>query len=215
MRMIDDVAIHRYGIPSITLMENAGSAVAMVAEKELQKKGARRVCVLCGKGNNGGDGFVVSRHLSNRGFDVDVFVFAKQSELRGDACFTNGLLRSSKCNVHQVTTQQQLTAFIDTFDYPLAIDALFGTGFAGRALPGVIGDLIAFLNASSCRVLSIDIPSGLHGASGSVPAQAVRADITVTLGLPKNGFYVNEGPRYTGSIVVKNIGFPQSLLRMQ
>jgi NAD(P)H-hydrate epimerase len=215
MRRIDVAAIYRYGIASITLMENAGSAVAEVAKKELCKRGSDRVCVVCGKGNNGGDGFVASRHLCNSGFDVDVFVLAKPATLRGDALFTSRLLRSSKCTMSEITDRNQLAAFIDRFDYPVVIDALFGTGFTGKDLPELLRELIAFLNSSPCRIISIDIPSGLHGSSGNVPAVAVRANITVTLGLPKKGFYVNEGPRYTGSVIVENIGFPHSLLRAQ
>jgi len=212
IRYIDHIAINSYGIASITLMENAGSRIKDVAKDILRNLKNKRVCVVCGKGNNGGDGIVVSRHLINSGFEVDIFLLAKISHLKGDAKFNLALLRSGTSSIKEITKTADLIKFFNNFNYGLVVDGIFGTGFSGSTIPEPIKSLIAFLNSSKCKIISIDIPSGLDGLSGRKAEVTVKADTTVTLGLPKKGFYCCNGPKHTGRVLVKNIGFPKSLL---
>jgi len=215
MRLIDEAAIKKYGIASITLMENAGRAVQDAASDLLQGLRNKKICVICGKGNNGGDGLVASRHFSNSGFKVDVFILSRGASLTGDPAFNLELLKKSNCSISEVSTLKHAKRFINNFDYGLVIDAIFGTGFTGQSTKEPIKTLISFVNSVKCKVVSVDIPSGLNGLSGVAGDVAIQADLTVTLGLPKRGFLLKDGPRHTGRVVVETIGFPKSLLSIK
>lgn len=212
MRRIDDVAINGYGIASLTLMENAGSVVAEAAKKLLGRAKGKRVCAVCGKGNNGGDGLAASRHLINSGFEVDAYILAGSASLRGDPGFNLELLKHSGCTVEEIIDAGGADKFIRKFNYSLIVDAIFGTGFSGLQVSEPARTIISFLNSANCKIVSVDIPSGLDGYSGKVGDVAVQADVTVTLGLPKRGFFLHDGPRHTGKLIVRNIGFPKPLL---
>ena len=213
MRRIDEAAINRYGIASIALMENAGSAVAETAKRVLSGKNYKKICILCGKGNNGGDGLVASRRLIKSGYEVDSYILAKETTLREDAKFNLALLKRNGYRAKQILTLKDAAGFINNFNYCLVIDAVFGTGFSGKFVSEPARTLISFLNSANCKVVSVDIPSGLNGNTGKVEDVAVRADITVTLGMPKKGFFLNDGPMHTGKLIVETIGFPKSLLQ--
>lgn len=213
MHRIDEAAINRYGIASIALMENAGSAVAETVKKTLGGKSYKKICVLCGKGNNGGDGLVTSRRLVKSGYEVDSYILAKEATLREDVKFNLSLLKRNGHRAVQILNLKDATGFINNFGYGLVIDAMFGTGFSGRFVSEPARTLISFLNSLDCKVVSVDIPSGLNGRTGKVADVAVRADTTVTLGMPKKGFFLNDGPMHTGKLLVETIGFPKSLLQ--
>jgi len=213
MRKIDNAAINDCGIASVTLMENAGFAVAEITKKVLGGAANKNACVICGKGNNGGDGLVVSRHLINSGFKVGVCLLTTPPNLGCDAKFNFGLLARNSCKICEIKSLGDLEKFIDNFNYSVVVDAVFGTGFSGFCISEPIRSLILFLNAATCKLISVDIPSGLNGSSGKVNDVAIQSDITVTLGLPKRGLFLNDGPSCTGKLIVKNIGLPKLLLQ--
>ncbi len=210
MQLIDKLAQERFDIPSIKLMENAGDAAAACAIDMLkQASGHKKAAVFCGKGNNGGDGFVISRKLIENRIEVDTFTLCVENELKGDAATNFSILKKMGATI--ISLKDGITAPSLTKDYILIIDALFGTGFKGKP-NDFISSLISSINKSGVQILSVDVPSGLDATSGTSAGECIKADQTITFGLPKTGFYKEDGPRSTGNIVVKNIGFPETLL---
>ena len=212
MRAIDRSTIRDFGVKGLTLMENAGKGAAGVALKELEGAKSKRVSIFAGKGNNGGDGFVVARHLANAGYEVRVFSIARIKELKGDAKVnakaweniggvTNILRSGADIKKHTVFFAHSA----------LIIDALFGTGLSSD-VRGVVKAIMDYINSSRIRVLSIDMPSGISADTGAVMGTAVSADITATMALPKLGLYQYPGREYAGRIEVIDIGAPRILL---
>ena len=203
MQKIDKLAIREYGIPEIVLMENAGLRVTEVA---LQMLGHL-------SGNNGGDGFVVARHLINRGLNVSIYLMGELNAVKSSA-FTNLqiLLKMGK-RVEEITGKDRLAKIEKKLkNTHLIIDALFGTGIKGQIKdPGK--SLIQLLNKSKKPILSVDIPSGLDADSGEVLGAAIKATKTVTFALAKKGFFEGQGPDYIGELIVADIGIPLQLLQ--
>jgi len=210
MREIDRRAIQEYGIPSLLLMENAGRAVAVRASEVLREGSGRRVVVLCGKGNNGGDGFVAARHLQTRAYSVSCLLAGNFDELRGDARINLDLALKFGIPVRPFT---EWSADLDDELRPadLVIDALLGTGSQGEPR-GAIGAAIGALSAAGLPTLAVDIPSGLDADTGQVAQSHVRADETVTFGLPKIGLAIYPGRAAAGRITVADISLPLPLL---
>lgn len=205
MRAIDRRAADEFGMPSLLLMENAGRAVAERACALLRAQSGKRVRVLCGKGNNGGDGFVAARHLANHGVPVECVLAGQSDEVRGDARVNLELLDRLG-----VPVLQFVPGSITELDADLLIDALLGTGFRGTPR-GPVGDAIAAVNASALPVVAVDMPSGLDADAGTA-GHCVRATETVTFGLPKLGLLTEEGRRYAGRLTIANISLPRPLL---
>ncbi len=205
MREIDRLAIEEHGIPSLLLMENAGAAVALRAEAVA---GFDHSCfvVLCGKGNNGGDGFVAARRLWNRGHHVECRLACDPDELKGDAKTNHELARRSGIPIVAFSSDGSDFAAAD-----LIIDALLGTGFSGEP-HGVIAEAIQAANASLLPIVAVDVPSGLDATSGRASEICVRATETVTFGLPKIGLAQYPGREMAGEITVADISLPRALL---
>ncbi|HHY47830.1 MAG TPA: NAD(P)H-hydrate dehydratase [Firmicutes bacterium] len=212
MREIDRVAIEEMGIPGIVLMENAGRQVAAKALEVLgngvQQK---RACIICGKGNNGGDGFVAARHLANRGARVKVFLLARKSEISGDAATNLSILNRMGVDVEELTPEVLQKAKISFSVSDVLVDAIFGTGFKGE-VNGIVATVIDAINDSGRPVVSVDVPSGLDASSGKVRGKCVRATHTVTMGLPKVGLLLYPGASFAGEVTVADIGIPASVL---
>lgn len=191
----DKFAQEKLGVPSIVLMENAGRSVAEVALKMIRRRRRqrRRICIVCGVGNNGGDGFVAARHLINAGVNVQVFVVGKISKLKPDPKINYRILKKMKAK------------FTRKIEGDLVIDALFGIG-----LNSIIREphirVIRAINNSRVPVLSVDVPSGLDADAGEVMGIAVKAKQTVTFVASKQGFSRAAGPKYCGKLVVRDIG---------
>jgi NAD(P)H-hydrate epimerase len=208
MRAFDAAAAGRFGIPGIVLMENAGRGVADRIVAASGDVAGKRVTVLCGKGNNGGDGFVVARQLLLRGAIVDVILLARPSAVSGDAHLHLSILQKLiKTAGHSLRFSSQPTRFAPPPGGPpaIVIDAIFGTGFTG-APRGVTAAAIRWINASGAYVVAIDIPSGLDGATGNIAGEAVRAHRTVTMAAEKIGQYCGAGPEFCGQIDIVDIG---------
>ena len=222
MKALDQSAIKQYRIPSLLLMENAGRGIADLAEKMLSgHKGtarrARTVLVICGKGNNGGDGFVSARHLTNRGFKVKVVLLGKPNELTDDAKINYGIVRKMRIPVKVITSNvgarhaAPLHMRIKKSD--LVIDAIFGVGLT-RPVEGIYRGTIALINSFRKPVLAVDIPSGLDSDKGKALGVAIRAKMTGTLGAAKRGLFLNDGPACSGKVKIIDISIPRKLISM-
>ncbi len=204
MREIDRITSERYGVPSLTLMENAGTAVADFVLS--QYPSAKRIAVICGKGNNGGDGFVAARKLHQAGKDVRVLLLADRSELRGDAAEMFTKLPVSPVTV---SSQEQLKTGA-VFDADLVIDAILGAGFR-PPVRGLYAEAIAALNAGSAPVVAADIPSGADAdVMGEQVGAVARADAVVTFTAPRPAHIF--GMLTTGPTVVAPIGSPDDAI---
>jgi len=207
MRSMDRAAIDQYGIPEMLLMENAGLASYAVLEQELGIRGKSFV-VFCGLGNNGGDGFVLARKIHSGGGAVKVFVLGAMEKYTGSARANLEILRKSPVEIREINSAR--TARKEIVHCDCIVDAIFGTGLA-RNVEGAHREVIEAVNASGKAVLSMDIPSGINGDTGQVMGCAVRADLTVTFGLPKTGNLLLPGFAHCGTISVSNISFPPEL----
>jgi hydroxyethylthiazole kinase-like uncharacterized protein yjeF len=190
-----------------TLMERAGLAVARAAVDLAGGAYGRRAVVVCGKGNNGGDGLVAARHLSRWGMGVDVFLVAAPSRGVTAAMLDRLVRRGVAARSYNLAA---LSRSLDRAD--VAVDAMFGTGFRGSA-EGRYAQAIDALNGASAAVVAVDIPSGVEGDTGAVRGPAVRADVTVTFGAPKVGNILFPGAAHGGVVNVVDIGFPPDLVR--
>ena len=214
MRRADRRATERYGVPSVLLMENAGRGAVEALERVLGPVPRRRVVVVCGKGNNGGDGFVVARHLLGRGARVSTWLVGRADEVQGDARVNLDALQRAGERVTEATDPAgdafaRLRAEVKGAD--IVVDALLGTGVRGPAT-GPIGAAIEAINASRRPVCALDLPSGLP-ADGEAPAgPVVRADLTVTFGLPKVGLVLPTGAACAGRVEIADLGIPRAWL---
>lgn len=212
MREYDRFAIRNLRISGIVLMENAGRGVAMAAERSLGSPRGKMVVVVCGKGNNGGDGFVTARHLACSGAQVIVFLTSSPADLKGDAAteFTilkNFIKHSTDESIQIVTS---LKALKRRKEPDIIIDAVFGTGFAGK-VRAPYDKIIDWMNSCVAPIIAIDVPSGLNSDNGGVQNVAVRATETVTMGRKKIGLFVGKGPQHAGVITLERIGVPENL----
>ncbi|MFQ6067629.1 MAG: NAD(P)H-hydrate dehydratase [bacterium] len=211
MQKLDKLAIKRIGIPSIVLMENAGIKVTEVIEKECGPLCAKSVYILCGPGNNGGDGMVVARHLLNRGVKMKVFLLARKNRIKGDAATNLDIAEKLGIGVKEVTSARDLRLLHRELpNADIIVDALLGTG-STLPLRGLLREAVGLINQSSGHSIAIDLPTGLHADTGEVPGEAVKANITVTFAYPKRGLYLYPGINYAGKIEVVDIGIPSRL----
>lgn len=203
MREIDRITVEEYGIPGIVLMERAGLAVASKVRELCHQ---RKAVVLCGGGNNGGDGLVVARDLYNCGYNLKVLMLAKKESLSAD-CRVQ-LQMAGKIGVPvefpQVINDRELHGAV-------IVDAVLGTGLS-RSVSGGLADIFAAVNRSGVPVISVDMPSGISSDTGEILGAAIKATYTVTFGLPKRGHLLYPGAAHAGRLFVEDIGFPTNLL---
>lgn len=207
MRAMDRAAGERYGIPETLLMENAGIAAFEALRRETGIAG-RSFVVLAGIGNNGGDGFVVARRILSAGGSVKVFIIGDMSRYKGAARINLDIIHNMPIPVSEVANARAIKRDLAGAD--VIIDAVFGTGLA-REVVGINRQVIEAVNASGKYVLSLDIPSGVSGDTGHIMGCAVRADLTVTFGLPKVGNLLMPGYKLCGKLYVTHISFPPAL----
>jgi NAD(P)H-hydrate epimerase len=208
-RELDRRAVADYGMSSLVLMENAGRGVA----DRLSLWGAKGpVLVCCGKGNNGGDGFVLARHLDLRGINVRVQVWAAPQELTGDAAANFGILQKSGVPIDVFGNQHdagRLAAHL--VDAEWIVDALLGTGARGEPRPP-LAEVIDQLNAAGATKLAIDVPSGFDCDTGAAATATIRARHTCTFVALKPGFLAAGAEAFTGEVHVLHIGAPRRLV---
>ncbi len=212
MRDADHQAIHNVGIPSMVLMENAGRQVVIAMESVFDDFESQSVAVLCGKGNNGGDGMVVARTLLERGMDVSVYLVGHLADVRGDARANLDILRNLSVDVVEVADGAAWELHgADVLRADLIVDAMFGTGLTGP-VTGVVESIIADLNASTTPVVAIDLPSGLDADRAELVGPAVNATLTITLAAPKIAHLMPPAERQVGSLVIADIGLPRQVI---
>ncbi len=213
IREIDKLAMEGYGMPGILLMDQAAKAVADVVIRQIERLGAKnaKVVVLCGKGNNGGDGLGAARYLKNAGYEPSVFLIgAARTALKGDAALEAGLLEKSGITIQSVIETVD-TLEMEILKASVIVDAMLGTGFSGE-LKGIIKKTCSLVNSMAKPVVAVDIPTGIDADLGLRAEDAIWADITVTMALPKVGLFLYPGKENIGELVVADIGMPKCLL---
>jgi hydroxyethylthiazole kinase-like uncharacterized protein yjeF len=204
MRELDRKAIEEFGIAAELLMENAGQAVYFALLNEFGVRDKRFV-IFCGLGNNGGDGLVVARKIQSSGGMVKVFILGDPGRFKGAAKTNFDIVSRLPIEVQQIESAGEVKAEVAHCD--CIVDAILGTGLT-REVTGLYRDVIELINGSEKPVFSVDIPSGVHGDTGKAMGAAVRADVTVTFGLPKIGNVLFPGYDLGGKLYVSHISFP-------
>ena len=211
MQEMDARAMEEYKIPGVVLMENAGLRVVEEIVQDYSTENLQ-VIIVSGKGNNGGDGFVIARHLINMGVAVTVYAMSEEKDYRGDALINYCILKHMKVGVKHILKEEDLQTLEGHLAHAdLIIDALLGTGLSSN-VRGLIGEVIDMLNACPRQVLAVDIPSGIHADTGEVLGRAVEAVKTVTFALPKQGLYLYPGAQNAGEVVVGDISMPREIM---
>ncbi len=212
VRSFDSWAINTLGIPGVVLMENAGRSCAELIKSELKPIDNPKVCIFCGTGNNGGDGYVIARHLLNSGFRVSVVICGDKEKVKGDAKINLDILEGMGQSIEQLNLAaadlaEKINAYTDSAD--MLVDGLFGTGLKGQ-LSGQYQELIETINARGIPILAVDIPSGLDCDTGRPLGVAARAKYTVTFVAVKKGFTVSGAADFTGRVFIASIGIEPS-----
>lgn len=212
MREADRRTIEDVGIPSIVLMENAGRQIVAAIESLYPDLPERQIAIVCGKGNNGGDGFVVARTLLQRGIEASVFVIGRVSEVKGDARINLDILGRLGITVVEVADESAWELhFSEVNTHDLIVDAMFGTGLK-TPLTGMYETVVSDLNGCDSPVVSIDLPSGMSADSADLMGEAVDAAVTVTLGAPKLPLILPPAEHKAGEVVIADIGVPAGVI---
>jgi NAD(P)H-hydrate epimerase len=209
VRAVDRRAIEEYGMLGVVLMENAGRGAAELLV-ELGIDGPVIICA--GRGNNGGDGFVVARHLENRGFNVRVLLFCDPKTLRGDAAVNYRIIEQAGTPMNLFPAQfadDDVDRLLADADW--IVDALLGTGAKGAACEP-FATVIRRINAAGKQVLAVDLPSGLDCDTGAAPGECVRANHTATFVAAKTGFDTEAAGEWIGTVHVVDVGVPRAML---
>jgi ADP-dependent NAD(P)H-hydrate dehydratase / NAD(P)H-hydrate epimerase len=216
MREVDRLTTARYGIPGLTLMENAGASVAEFIARRWPNFARQRILVLCGKGNNGGDGFVAARRLRELGAKPEVYLFAAQEDLQGEAATNCKRWQEVSGALQLVRNSGDLQGIRTTLESAdIVIDALLGTGMRGAA-EGLFAETIEAVNKRRgpvrSTVAAVDIPSGLVADTGEAKGACIHATFTITFTAPKTGMILGTAGDHTGQVVVRDIGSPPELI---
>jgi len=206
MAELDAFTIEQVEIPGLILMENAGRGIADVALQMLKNPFGKKVHIYCGAGNNGGDGYVVARHLLNHGASVKTYILASPDKIKGDALINLKALQKMGHQPHFIDSVP------DSHQIPdLIIDAMLGTGVKG-ALRGLYAEVVEYINHLQTAVLAVDIPTGVNADTGQVDGPAIRATRTATMALPKRGLLFSPGREHAGKLKIIDISMPPSVV---
>jgi len=203
---LDRYAIHRLGIPSLVLMENAGRQISKDIVKIARNKKNFSVCIVCGTGNNGGDGLVAARYLFNERLRVRVFVIGQRRDLKQDPATNYRILKNLGCSVKFIPGVTPAT-LRELRHARVIVDAIFGIGLS-RPVGEPFKSVIEAINQCAKIVVSADVPSGLDATTGRIFGVCIKASRTVTFVAMKKGFLKHEGPRSAGQVKVVKIGIP-------
>ncbi len=208
IREIDRRAIEEYDIAGVVLMENAGrNAAELIRANLTETDQPAAVCILCGPDNNGGDGFVIARHLFNAGWMVEIVLCADPAKLAPDAKVNHDIASKMKIPIHPFVETEAAASVARA---RVVVDALLGTGFSGEVRPPLDRAIELINSADHALKIAIDVPSGLDCNTGQPAAATVRADLTITFVAPKTGFA--RAADYTGQVLTADIGAPKTLL---
>jgi hydroxyethylthiazole kinase-like uncharacterized protein yjeF len=204
----DRKTIVEVGIPGVVLMENAGSKAAELLMKANQKR--EPTLILCGKGNNGGDGMVIGRYLYQHGFPLRLVLLCDPKQLKDEAAIQWKIMQSIPIDRQAIDPQTWKSHAADWERFPVHVDALFGTGLSSP-MRAPFPDLLQWWNDTSAFKVALDLPSGLCANTGKGLPVSLKANQTYTFIAPKNGFYLNDGPDHVGEVRVIDIGIPRFL----
>jgi len=212
MREADRRAIEDFGVPGVVLMENAGRGAAHIALDMLSEVSEPRAVILSGRGNNGGDGFVVARHLANAGVDVSVRVLAPLADIKGDARTNLEIIRKMGLDVRELVLPDEREGLVQELSATsLIVDALLGTGAKGE-VRNPFRTAVELINAAERPVLAVDVPSGLDGDTGLPLGPCVTAERTATFAAAKTGLVASGAARFVGQLTIVDIGMPRAIL---
>ena len=207
MQQLDRRTIQEAGVPGTILMERAGKGVVSAIDEVFGNLKGRTVTVFCGKGNNGGDGFVIARLLRRKGVRIHTVLLASPSDLKGDAktMYQRLVKTASSSSIHVIPSGKTIRGLLEKSE--LAVDALLGTGIASE-VKGLYRQTIEAINHIRIPSVAVDIPSGIHTDSGAILGAGVCASLTVTFGLPKLGMYLGKAMDHIGCLRIVDIGIP-------
>jgi len=211
MREMDRRTIEDYAVPGLILMENTALRVVEVLAERFGPLRGKRIAIVCGKGNNGGDGLAIARHLATRlGADVRVWLASDPAGYRGDAAANYKMAQAFGLSLHTLDALSQGGPGIGGWA-DVVVDALLGTGITG-GVAGALAEAVNAMNAGGVPIVAVDVPSGLDADTGEVEGACVKATLTVTFALPKLGLMVYPGAEYVGELVVADIGMPRAVM---
>ncbi len=212
MQELDRKAIETYRIPGMILMENAGKGAAEVISRTFPDIHRKKIAIIAGKGNNGGDGFVIARYLLNQGVSVKIYLLTDPKGLRGDAETNYSIFQRMKGEIIPVpSSKDYVKVKRDLEKFDILVDGIFGTGLDAE-VRGYYREVIDHLNTLQRPIVAIDIPSGLDADTGKPLGTAIHASLTITFGLPKVGHLIPPGIDYVGDVRVVDIGIPKRLV---
>lgn len=208
VRRVDRIAIEQFKVPGIVLMENAARGVTDVVWEEMLSDGFERVAILCGGGNNGGDGLAVARHLHNYGAKVIVGLFGDPAKYAGDALINWQIVQAMKLPTFPVSADT-----IGDLHADLIVDAIYGTGLTSPPRDP-FPEVVEAVRESGMQVIAVDLPSGLDCDTGKPLSETIGADMTVTFVARKKGFDEEGSEDFTGEVVVADIGCPREAIEL-
>ena len=211
MRELDRLTIEKYATPSLTLMERAGEGIAAAILQRFARAAKKGVLIVAGKGNNGGDGFVVARLLKKKRIPCEVVLLARREELTADAAHNLRAWSKLKGKVTEIDGSRLELLRQRIAKHGLLVDAILGTGMK-NAVAGLFGEAITLMNASGVPTVAVDIPSGMDSDTGQPLGVAIQAEMTVALGYPKLGEVIHPGLAAVGELVVADIGIDSRAL---
>jgi ADP-dependent NAD(P)H-hydrate dehydratase / NAD(P)H-hydrate epimerase len=215
MRRLDHSTIHEAGIPGIVLMENAGRSLVQIILDRFFPLNGKFICIFAGRGNNGGDGFVVARYLQKEGCSVRVYLLSPTHLVAGDAKTNLEICQKLQVPIHEILVSQDVEKYkLDWLQADLVVDALLGTGL-NADVRSLYAEVIDVINGLGAPKVAVDIPSGLDSERGTVLGTCVKADLTVTFGFPKIGQVIYPGREYVGELHVVDISIPRQLIIAQ
>lgn len=213
VRKLDQIAQDRFGIPGILLMEHASLGLATHIQLQAGEIG-ESILILCGKGNNGGDGLAAARHLFNRGYRPEVLLIGKAGDIRAgsDAAVNAEICLKMGIPLFECDDRDTILDVLKKRNHTVYVDAVFGTGLSSE-LKGIYPSLFNAINELELPFMAVDVPSGLNSDTGIPMGGAVKARKTITFAFAKEGFQKGEGPSYCGEIKVVDIGLPKEVIR--
>jgi len=210
MQELDKKAIEEFRIPGLVLMENAGRGIFELICRHFAARLYQGVTILIGPGNNGGDGFVIARHLNQEGVKVELLILAPEEKFKGDALINYNIVKNLGLSVTVCSNSISLSTVSETIEKSgIIVDAIFGTGLV-REVTGRFAQCIEMANKSPAPIVAVDIPSGLSADTGRPLGKAIRADLTATMALAKLGLILHPGTEYVGDLHIVNIGLPNT-----
>ncbi|MCC6545238.1 MAG: NAD(P)H-hydrate dehydratase [Nitrospirae bacterium] len=214
MNNIDRRTGDEYGIPTLLLMENAASGITRAVEQMLVSISGKRITVMCGRGNNGGDGLASARQLHNLGASVTVYLLSDTADFKSEPAINLNIALKMGIEVNEKGKYSLRTLSSRLRHSHMIIDAMIGTGLAS-AVKEEYMEVIELINSSKRPVIAVDIPTGINSDTGEVMGAAIRATATVTFALPKRGHYLYPGPDYTGKLQITDISIPAAAVEKE